>query len=155
VPVPVVAGLPVWGVKDSGGDLSYTRAVLDAGKQVMVGAEHTIVEAVQAGAAGSIPGLANVLPEHLVAGVAAARAGDPATAEKVLGQALKFRDEMLADLGPLEWMSAIKLLAESRHGVPLGGVRAPMPAAPDGIARRLAPRLADLMAELESGSLLP
>ena len=69
VPVPVVAGLPVWGVKDSGGDLSYTRAVLDAGKQVMVGAEHTIVEAVQAGAAGSIPGLANVLPEHLVAGV--------------------------------------------------------------------------------------
>ena len=76
VPVPVVAGLPVWGVKDSGGDLSYTRAVLDAGKQVMVGAEHTIVEAVQAGAAGSIPGLANVLPEHLVAGVAAARAGD-------------------------------------------------------------------------------
>jgi 4-hydroxy-tetrahydrodipicolinate synthase len=155
VPVPVVAGLPVWGVKDSGGDLSYTRAVLDAGKQVMVGAEHTIVEAVQAGAAGSIPGLANVLPEHLVAGVAAARAGDPATAEKVLGQALKFRDEMLADLGPLEWMSAIKLLAQSRHGVPLGGVRAPMPAAPDGIGRRLGPRLADLMAELESGSLLP
>ena len=153
--VPVVAGLPVWGVKDSGGDLSYTRAVLDAGKQVMVGAEHTIVEAVQAGAAGSIPGLANVLPEHLVAGVAAARAGDPATAEKVLGQALKFRDEMLADLGPLEWMSAIKLLAQSRHGVALGGVRAPMPAAPDGIARRLGPRLADLMAELESGSLLP
>jgi dihydrodipicolinate synthase/N-acetylneuraminate lyase len=155
VPVPVVAGLPVWGVKDSGGDLSYTRAVLDAGKQVMVGAEHTIVEAVQAGAAGSIPGLANVLPEHLVAGVAAARAGDPATAEKVLGQALKFRDEMLADLGPLEWMSAIKLLAQSRHGVPLGGVRVPMPAAPDGIARRFGPRLADLMAELESGSLLP
>jgi hypothetical protein len=30
-----------------------------------------------------------------------------------------------------------------------------MPAAPDGIARRLGPRLADLMAELESGSLLP
>ncbi|MCW2909802.1 MAG: dihydrodipicolinate synthase family protein [Actinomycetia bacterium] len=154
VPVPVVAGLPVWGVKDSGGDLRYTRAVLDAGKQVMVGAEHTIVDAVQAGAAGSIPGLANVMPEHLVAGVSAARGGDRAAAEKVLGQALKFRDEMLADLRPLEWMSAMKLLAESRHGVSLGGVRAPLPAGPGDIVRRFGPRLADLLAELESGSLL-
>jgi 4-hydroxy-tetrahydrodipicolinate synthase len=155
VPVPVVAGLPVWGVKDSGGDLSYTRAVLDAGKQVMVGAEHTIIEAVQAGAAGSIPGLANVLPEHLVATVAAARRGDVATAEKILGQALEFRDGMLAALGPLEWMSAMKLLAQARHGVPLGGVRAPLPVAPGDIAGRFGPQLAGLMAGLESGNLLP
>ncbi len=112
VPVPLVAELPVWGVKDSGGDLSYTRAVLAAGKQVMVGAEHTIVDAVQAGAAGSIPGLANVLPEHLVAVVAAARAGNTAAAGKILGQALAFRDEMLGALGPFEWMSAMKLLAQ-------------------------------------------
>ena len=155
VPVPLVAELPVWGVKDSGGDLSYTRAVLAAGKQVMVGAEHTIVDAVQAGAAGSIPGLANVLPEHLVAVVAAARAGDTAAAGQILGQALAFRDEMLGALGPLEWMSAMKLLAKSRHGVDLGGVRAPLPDAPGGFASQFEGRLARLLAEAGSGSLLP
>ena len=155
VPVPLVAELPVWGVKDSGGDLSYTRAVLAAGKQVMVGAEHTIVDAVQAGAAGSIPGLANVLPEHLVAVVAAARAGDTAAAGQILGQALAFRDEMLGALGPLEWMSAMKLLAQSRHGVDLGGVRAPLPDAPGGFASQFEGRLARLLAEAGSGSLLP
>jgi 4-hydroxy-tetrahydrodipicolinate synthase len=155
VPVPLVAELPVWGVKDSGGDLSYTRAVLAAGKQVMVGAEHTIVDAVQAGAAGSIPGLANILPEHLVAVVAAARAGNTAVAGQILDQALAFRDEMLGALGPLEWMSAMKLLAQSRHGVDLGGVRAPLPDVPGGFARQFEGRLASLLAEAGSGSLLP
>jgi 4-hydroxy-tetrahydrodipicolinate synthase len=155
VPVPLVAELPVWGVKDSGGDLGYTRAVLAAGKQVMVGAEHTIVDAVQAGAAGTIAGLANVLPEHLLAVVAAARAGNTAAAGKVLGQALAFRDEMLGTVGPLEWMSAMKQLAQLRHGVDLGGVRAPLPDAPAGLTSRLEGRLASLLAEAESGSLLP
>lgn len=155
VPVPLVAELPVWGVKDSGGDLGYTRAVLAAGKQVMVGAEHTIVDAVQAGAAGSIPGLANILPEHLVAVVAAARAGNTAMAGQILDQALAFRDEMLGALGPLEWMSAMKLLAQSRHGVDLGGVRAPLPDVPGGFARQFEGRLASLLAEAGSGSLLP
>jgi dihydrodipicolinate synthase/N-acetylneuraminate lyase len=154
VPVPLVAELPVWGVKDSGGDLSYTLAVLAAGKKVMVGAEHTIVDAVAAGAQGAIPGLANVLPEHLVAGVAAARSGDTGTADKIIGQALQFRDEMLAAVGPLEWLSAIKLLAQSRHGVSLGGVRAPMPEAPAALPGQFRQRIADLLAELESGSLL-
>lgn len=154
VPVPLVAELPVWGVKDSGGDLSYTRAVLAAGKQVMVGAEHTIVDAVQAGAAGSIPGLANILPEYLVAVVAAARAGNTAAAGKILDQALAFRDEMLGALGPFEWMSAMKLLAQRRHGVDLGGVRAPLPDAPGGVVSQLEVRLASLLAEVESGSLL-
>ena len=89
VPVPVVAGLPVWGVKDCGGHLSYTRAVLDAGKQVMV-APHAIIEAVQAPRSCRAWRSA---AEHLVATVAAARRGDYATAEKVLGRALEFRTD--------------------------------------------------------------
>jgi 4-hydroxy-tetrahydrodipicolinate synthase len=151
VPVPLVAELPVWGVKDSGGDLAYTVDVLAAGKNVMVGAEHTIVDAVAAGAQGSIPGLANVLPEHLVATVAAARAGDTETASEILTVALKFRDDMMAATEPLEWVSAMKLLAQSRHGVPLGGVRAPLPLGPVDIVDRFGPALADLLAVLEAG----
>jgi 4-hydroxy-tetrahydrodipicolinate synthase len=134
VPVQAVAELPVWGVKDSGGELSYTRAVLAAGKQVMVGAEHTIVDAIGAGALGAIPALANVLPEHLLAACAAARDGNAAAANDIVAQALRFRSSMLAVTGPLQWISALKVLAERRHGLSLGGVRAPLPSAPAAVA---------------------
>lgn len=66
VPVETVARLPVWGVKDSGGDIRYTRSVREAGRDVLVGAEPTLIEAIGLGAAGAISGLANLLPEHLV-----------------------------------------------------------------------------------------
>src|SRR5918998_4050080 len=41
VPVPeeVVTGLPVWGVKDSGGEPGYAEAVLRSGKGVLIGTE--------------------------------------------------------------------------------------------------------------------
>ena len=41
---------------------------------------------------------------------------------------------MLAVIGPLEWISALKMIAERRHGLSLGGVRAPLPAAPAAVA---------------------
>lgn len=83
--------------------------------------------AVRAGADGTIAGLANPLPEHLTAAVAAARTGDIAQAGETMAHALKFRDELIAATGPLEWLAVTKLLAHSRHGVNLGGVWAPLP----------------------------
>ena len=41
-----LAGPSLWGVKDSGGDIANTKAVLAAGANVMVGSERTLVEAV-------------------------------------------------------------------------------------------------------------
>jgi 4-hydroxy-tetrahydrodipicolinate synthase len=127
VPPDLVADMPVWGVKDSGGDLGYTRAVIATGKQVMVGIESTVVEAVTAGARGTIAGLANVLPEPMLAACAAAADGRPADGHKALAPALAFRDELLAAGAPLGWVAIMKRLAEERHGIPLGGVRAPLP----------------------------
>ena len=139
IPVELVADLPVWGVKDSGGDLAYTRAVLAASRGVFVGAETTIVEAVTAGASGTIAGFANVLPEHLLAAVASARAGNPADAAARLAPALKVRAELLRHAGPLEWIGLLKALAEHRHGIPMGGVRPPVPQAAAAVAAALAP----------------
>jgi len=146
VPPDLVAGMPVWGVKDSGGDLGYTRAVLATGKQVMVGIESTVVEAVTAGAAGTIAGLANVLPEPMLAACAAAADGRADDGHQVLAPALAFRDELLAAGSPLGWVSIMKRLAEERHGIPLGGVRAPLP---DASADALLPSLRELLARLE------
>jgi 4-hydroxy-tetrahydrodipicolinate synthase len=154
VPLQAVADLPVWGVKDSSGDLTYTRAVLTAGKGVMVGAEHTIVAAIEAGAQGTIAGLANVLPEHLLAAVAAARAGDSTRATRILGQALAFRDQMLAGAGPLDWLPLLKRLAHSRHGVNFGPARPPVPDVSADRVSSLIPHLQDVLAELQPGSAL-
>ena len=146
VPPDLVADMPAWGVKDSGGDLGYTRAVLAAGKQVMVGIESTVVEAVTDGASGTIAGLANVLPEPMLAACAAAAGGRAADGHQVLAPALAFRDELLAAGPPLGWVSIMKRLAAERHGIPLGGVRAPLP---DATADALLPSLRDLLAQLE------
>jgi hypothetical protein len=42
----------------------------------------------------------------------------------------------------------MKLLAQSQHGVPLGGVRAALPAAPGDLADRSGPALYSLLAAL-------
>ena len=148
VPIETVAALPVWGVKDSGGDLAYTRAVLATGKQAMVGIEPTIVEAIGAGASGTVAGLANVLPEPLLGACAAAADGRPAEAHRILAPALAFRDSLITAGPPLAWVSVMKRLAEERHGIPLGGVRAPLPPAA-AAAEALLPSLREVLAHLE------
>lgn len=151
VQVEALTGLPVWGVKDSGGDLAYTRSVLDAGASVMVGSERVLVDAVGLGAAGGIFGLANLLPEHLVAACAAARAGDPDQANAILAPALSFQERLLAACpdGPVSWIPVAKQLAGQRSGVDLGGVRPPVPPAPPGdVAAGLAPDLEAVLSEL-------
>jgi len=148
IPLTLVERLPIWGVKDSGGDLAYTRAVIESGKPVMVGAEHTIVDAVLAGAAGTIAGTANVLPEHLSAAVARAKAGDEVGARQAIWQLLDFRDELLSRLAPLEWLSALKVLATARHGIPLGGGRPPVPTVASETVRDVVPRMREALDRL-------
>jgi dihydrodipicolinate synthase/N-acetylneuraminate lyase len=155
-PVPVealtaLAGPSLWGVKDSGGDIANTKAVLDAGANVLVGSERTLVEAVGLGAAGGICGLANLLPEHLLAAYAAAKAGDPVQGDAILAPALAFLQRMVDSCpgSPVAWIPVAKQLAGQRSGVDLGGVRPPVPPAPSGdVAAALAPGLEAVLSEL-------
>jgi hypothetical protein len=64
-----------------------------------------------------IPEFAPEVPPDLVAGL-------PVWGVKDSGG-----DELLAAGRPLGWVSIMKRLAEERHGIPLGGVRAPLPGA--------------------------
>ncbi len=58
----------VIGIKESEGNLSFAKSVIDAfpGFQVFVGNEGHIIQAVNYGAAGSICGVANLYPELIV-----------------------------------------------------------------------------------------
>jgi len=155
-PVPVeaitaLAGPSLWGVKDSGGDIANTKAVLAAGANVMVGSERTLVEAVGLGAAGGICGLANLLPEHLLAAYAAAKAGEPGRGDTLLAPALDFLQQLIDACpgSPVAWIPVAKQLAGQRSGVDLGGVRPPVPPA-DGTAtaEALTPSLEAVLSEL-------
>jgi dihydrodipicolinate synthase/N-acetylneuraminate lyase len=128
VPIPeeLVERLPVWGVKDSGGDSAYTRAVLGMGKGVLLGTEDALWENLNLGAQGMISALANFIPEEIVEMHRRVEAGDEAG-----GKALSRRLEQVRAMTK-EYTSAsvLKRLAEARHGTPMGTVRPPLVPAP-------------------------
>jgi dihydrodipicolinate synthase/N-acetylneuraminate lyase len=126
VPMRVIADLDLWGAKDSGGDLAYTRAVLEAGKSVMVGAESTIIDAVRGGASGTIAGMGNLLPGELARICVAARAGDFSEANRLLAIVLSVQAAVLGCAPGMEWIAAFKQIATYLHRVELGGVREPL-----------------------------
>jgi hypothetical protein len=63
-----------------------------------------------------------------------------------MAPALEFRGEMMTAGPPLAWISVMKQLAEDRHGISLGGVRAPLPAA---AADALLPSLRKVLEQLD------
>jgi dihydrodipicolinate synthase/N-acetylneuraminate lyase len=123
VPVPeeVVTGLPVWGVKDSGGEPGYAEAVLQSGKGVLIGTEDDLWQRLNTGAQGVISALANFIPERILELHEKVNSGD-----EVGGKALS-EDLQQARAMTKEYASAavLKRLAEARHGAPMGTVRPP------------------------------
>jgi len=78
----------VIGIKESEGDLSFTKRILKTvpGFQVFVGNEKQIIEAVYLGAAGSICGIANLYPELICSLYEAGQSGNspnPANLEAI------------------------------------------------------------------------
>ncbi|MGY1815705.1 dihydrodipicolinate synthase family protein [Blastococcus sp. SYSU D00820] len=132
VPPEVVTGLPVWGVKDSGGDAGYAEAVHAAGKGVLVGTEDDLPGRLGT-ATGSISALANIVPEQVVALYAHVRAGRSAEAAVVSAHLQQVRAMTKEHTS----MGVLKRIAEARHGLPMGTVRpplAPVPASFDAAA---------------------
>lgn len=129
VPVPddVIGDLPLWGVKDSGGDPAYAEAVLARGRGVLLGTEANLWDGLALGAHGVISALANAAPEGVVALHRAFRAGDHAQGQAIEAGLLELRRRVKAHPGP----AVLKRLAEHRHGHPMGTVRAPLTGLPD------------------------
>lgn len=123
VPVPeeVVTGLPVWGVKDSGGEPGYAKAVLEAGKGVLLGTEDDLWRSLNLGAQGVISALANFIPEEIVDMYRKVEAGDE-TGGKALSGKLQEARAMTKEYASA---AVLKKLAEARHGTPMGTVRPP------------------------------
>jgi dihydrodipicolinate synthase/N-acetylneuraminate lyase len=136
VPVPeeVVTGLPVWGVKDSGGEAGYAEAVLEGNRGVLIGTEDDLWRRLNGGAQGAISALANFIPEQIVEMHERVRSGDEAG-----GRALSERlQEARAMTKEYASAAVLKRLAEARHGAPMGTVRPPFVPLPGDYDPKLA-----------------
>jgi len=122
----VVKELPVWGVKDSGGEDSYAAAVLAGGKGVLLGTENDLWRRLGTGAQGVISALANFIPEEVLALYEKRGEGD----EKE-GMALSERlQQARAKTKEYASPAVLKKLAQARHGARMGTVRPPFVPAP-------------------------
>jgi 4-hydroxy-tetrahydrodipicolinate synthase len=141
VPEEVVTGLSVWGAKDSGGEPDYAKALLKAGKGVLIGTEDDLWQKLGSGAPGVISALANFVPEEILEMHEKVRSGDE-DGGKALSEKLQQVRAMTK-----EYTSAalLKKLAEARHGVPLGVVRPPLTPAPADYAPEPVLELAEVV----------
>ncbi len=123
VPLPeeVVTGLPVWGVKDSGGEPGYAEALLKENKGVLLGTEDDLWQRLNSGAQGAISGLANFIPEKILEMHEKVKVGEE-EGGKALSEDLR---EVRAMTKEYASAAVLKRLAEARHGVPMGTVRPP------------------------------
>ena len=129
VPVPqeVVEDLPVWGVKDSGGEAGYAESVLEVGRGVLIGTEDDLWQRLNTGAQGAISALANFIPEEILAMYEKVKAGDE-VGGKVLSERLQKARAMTKEHASA---AVLKRLAEARHGAPMGTVRPPFVPLPE------------------------
>jgi dihydrodipicolinate synthase/N-acetylneuraminate lyase len=126
IPADLVISLPVWGVKDSGGEAGYADTLHDAGKGVLIGTEDDLPGRLPT-ADGSISALANIVPEQVVALYSHIRAGRSEEAAKLSDHLLTVRAMTKEYASP----GILKRVAEQRHGHPMGTVRPPLvPASP-------------------------
>jgi dihydrodipicolinate synthase/N-acetylneuraminate lyase len=123
IPVPkeVVTGLPVWGVKDSGGEPGYAESVLGMGKGVLIGTEDDLWRRLNIGAQGVISALANFIPEKILEMHEKVSSDDEAGG-KTLAEELQRARAMTKEYASA---AVLKRLAEARHGAPMGTVRPP------------------------------
>jgi 4-hydroxy-tetrahydrodipicolinate synthase len=125
LPTDLVTSLPVWGVKDSGGEAGYAETVHSAGKGVLVGTEDDLPARLLT-AQGSISALANIVPEQVVELYGHVRNGRSAEAASLSAHLQQVRAMTK------EYVSAgvLKRVAEARHGHAMGTVRPPLEPVP-------------------------
>ncbi len=121
VPADLVGELPLWGVKNSSDDASYSRAVRAAGKEVMAGTEadltHDLVDAF-----GTISALANIVPAQMVEVHRRVQAGDTEGAAP-LARHLRGVSELTKEH---DSPGILKTLASAQTGISMGTVRPPL-----------------------------
>ena len=126
VPASLVTSLPVWGVKDSGGEAGYAETVHGNGQGVLLGTEDDLPGRLPH-AVGAISALANIVPEQVVRLYRCVRSGDTARAEELSAHLQQVRALTKKHDSP----AVLKALAGTRNGAAMGTVRPPLVPLPE------------------------
>ncbi len=137
VPATLVTSLPVWGVKDSGGEPGYAEQVHQGGRGVLLGTEDDLPGRLGV-AAGAISALANIVPEQVVELYRYVRAGETDRARELSAHLQTVRAMTKEHASP----AVLKAVAGARNGAAMGTVRPPLVPLPedydlDGAVARL------------------
>jgi len=126
VPSVVAASTPVWGVKDSSGDIALAKEFLKDKVKVLIGTDRLLVEALKLGAAGGICGLGNLFPARMAGVYRSFVGGKIEEAEATLSTVINFTSHFLRpEFGFGESIAAAKAVSNLLNPINLGGVRLP------------------------------
>jgi 4-hydroxy-tetrahydrodipicolinate synthase len=126
VPSVVAASTPVWGVKDSSGDIGLAAEFLKDKVKVLIGTDRLLVEALKLGAAGGICGLGNLFPARMAGVYRSFVGGKIEEAEATLSTVINFTSHFLRpEFGFGESIAAAKAVSNLLNPINLGGVRLP------------------------------
>jgi 4-hydroxy-tetrahydrodipicolinate synthase len=122
----VAANTPIWGVKDSSGDLTLAKDFIDNKVKVLIGSDGLLVEALKLGAAGGICGLGNLLPAQMANVYRSFAGGKIEEAEASLAKVLKFTSHFLRpEFSFGESIAAAKAVSNLVNPINLGRMRLP------------------------------
>jgi 4-hydroxy-tetrahydrodipicolinate synthase len=146
--VKTAAGLAdvanIVGVKDSSGDFNAIKDLIAVGNgrfAVLCGSDNLIRDSLVAGGAGSVSGLANLVPATVAGIYRACRSGDTQLAERAQAALTRLRDALAGGNPSSATKRAANLL-----GHPYGPAREPTAGVPAEMEKRLPAALAECAA---------
>lgn len=126
VPNLVASSTPVWGVKDSSGDIAVAKAFLDDKVKVLIGNDRLFVEALKLGASGGICGYGNLFPTRMANVYRSFAGGKVEESEALLDSVMNFTSHFLRpEFGFAESIAATKAVSNLINPVNLGQMRIP------------------------------
>jgi 4-hydroxy-tetrahydrodipicolinate synthase len=126
VPSEVAASTPVWGVKDSSGDIASAAEFLKDKVKVLIGSDRLLVESLKLGAAGGICGFGNLMPDRMASVYRNFAGGKIEEAEAILATVLNFTSRFLRpEFGFGDSIAAAKAVNNLINPVNLGEMRLP------------------------------
>lgn len=132
----VIAGVGVWGVKDSSGSIDSAKVYLNSKIRLLVGSDVLLAEAISLGASGGICGIANFFPRRMKRINDLAKAGKLDEAKHELVPVAEFSSGIVQEgFTPGLAISAFKSAAPKFIPTPLGDMRTPAPRIETDLAR--------------------
>ena len=127
IPAEIAAQVPIWGVKDSSGDINSAQRYINLNVRVLIGSDALLTQAIQLGASGGICGIANFFPSQMRSVYDLCRSGVIQESEALLYSIMNVVEPLLqGDLGLGGAIGVLKTFAQSVLPTPVGRMRLPV-----------------------------